>query len=185
MNHYSRFAAGFLAIALLSAPAIGSAQGYGSNNNDRGQFNGVISSVNGNAIALQNGTTVFLHNGTVINPGGTRLQPGMRISITGSQAANGNIDANEVDVVRGNRYNNGYNNGSYNGQYNGVISTVSSGALGLQDGKTIFLKNGTVINPSGTHFQPGMHISVSGTDAGNGNINATEIVVTGENGYNR
>jgi len=175
--NFTRFASGFLAIALLTVPAIGSAQANGSN-----QYNGVISSVNGGTIALQNGPTVFLHNGTVINPGGTRLEPGMRISISGSPAGNGNINANQVDVVNLNGYN-GSGNGAYS-QYSAVISSVQGSAIALQNGYTVFLKDGTVITPNGTRLEPGNRISVTGTSAGDGNINATRVDVVNDNVYN-
>jgi hypothetical protein len=74
----------------------------------------------------------------------------------------------------------GYNNGAYHGhrtQTSGVISNVTSGAITLRSGQTIFLRNGTVINPTGAHLRPGMQISVTGTRTGNGNVNANEVDV--------
>lgn len=102
MKH-SRLAGGLLIAALLAAPAVSSAQGYGyghrAYDNANRTFSGTISAVNGGALAMSNGRTVFLKNGTVINPTGTRLQPGMRISVVGSPAGDGNINASEVDIA--------------------------------------------------------------------------------------
>jgi hypothetical protein len=173
----SRFASAFLALFLVAVPAIGFAQGYGPNNG-YSQYSGVISSIQGSALMLQNGKTVFLKNGTVIKPSGTHLQSGMRILVTGTRAGNGNINAGEIDIAGRQRHGSyGSMNGSMNGngRYTGVISSVQGSALMLQNGTTVFLKNGTVINPSGTHLQAGMRIAVAGTPAGNGNINATEV----------
>jgi hypothetical protein len=93
---------GLLAAALLAMPLAATAQnydpsGYGGGNRDR-NLGGVIASVNGGSFQLRNGRTVFLHHGTVINPTGTRLQPGMAVSVIGYPAGNGNVNANEVDV---------------------------------------------------------------------------------------
>jgi multidrug efflux pump subunit AcrA (membrane-fusion protein) len=122
---------------------------------------------------MSNGRTIFLHNGTVINPSGMRLQPGMRISVTGPSAGDGNVNANRIDIA-----NNGSNsNFNRNRQYSGVISSVSNGALTMQDGRTVFLHNGTVINPTGTRLRRGMRITVSGSSSGNGNVNAREVDV--------
>jgi hypothetical protein len=110
MKHL-RLAGGLLIAALLAVPAISSAQGYGyghrAYNDANRTFSGTISAVNGGALAMSNGRTVFLKNGTVINPTGTRLQPGMRISVVGSPAGDGNINASEVDIS-GNGFNRGF-----------------------------------------------------------------------------
>jgi hypothetical protein len=104
MKH-SRIAAGLLGAALLAAPIAGFAQGYPYGDRDRphydqrDRYTGVIAYVNGGAFKLRNGRTVFLHNGTVINPTGVRLQPGMRVSVFGRPAGDGNINANEVDIA--------------------------------------------------------------------------------------
>lgn len=177
MKH-SRLAAGLLAAALLTMPLAAFAQrdrynGSGVYNGNNGQTTGVIASVNGGALKMQDGRTIFLHNGTVINPSGTRLQSGMRISVTGPSAGDGNVNANQINVA-----NNGSNtNSNRYRRYSGTISAVHGGALTMQDGRTIFLNNGTVINPSGTHLRRGMRISVTGPSTGNGNVNAREIDV--------
>jgi hypothetical protein len=67
---------------------------------------GVVASVQGSSFTLQNGKTVIMHPGTVINPTGTRLQPGMRVSLLGTPNGPGRFNANEVDV-------NGYAQGGY------------------------------------------------------------------------
>jgi multidrug efflux pump subunit AcrA (membrane-fusion protein) len=173
---YSLLAAGLMTAALLVAPIVGSAQTapYGANGYDNGQnhTNGVISSVNRGDLTLQDGRTIFLHSGTVINPTGTQLQPGMQVSVMGSSAGNGNFNAVEIDIA-----NNGSNTGYGDRQFGGTISSVNRGDLTLQDGRTVFLHNGTVISPSGTQLQSGMRIWVTGASAGNGNVNANEVNV--------
>lgn len=78
----------------------------------------------------------------------------------------------------------GYQNGGYS--TNGVIAVVNGTNIKLQDGRNIFLKNGTVINPKGTRLVPGMRIYVQGWHGGNGAINASNIQVKGYagQGYN-
>jgi hypothetical protein len=165
--NFSRIAAGLLTVALFAAPTAGFAQanGYGV-----GQYRGTISSVKGGAVTLNDGRTVFLQNGTVINPTGIELQPGMRISIMGSPAGNGNVNAGQIDVA-GNRYDADH----ASTQFRGRIAFVKGGAVTLEGGRTIFLGDGTVINPTGIQLQPGMRISIMGSPAGNGNINAGQI----------
>src|ERR1019366_1331035 len=81
------------------------------NNGNSINTGGVIASTQGSSLTLQNGATVFLHQGTVINPTGTRLQPGMQVNIIGGSGGNNAINANEIDVV-GNA-----NNGAYGNPY--------------------------------------------------------------------
>lgn len=76
---------------------------------------GVIASVQGSSFTLQNGTTVFMHQGTVINPTGTRLQPGMNVNIMGTPNGGSRFNANEVDVTG--YANNGYNPYGYGRPY--------------------------------------------------------------------
>ncbi|HMD02954.1 MAG TPA: hypothetical protein VKG44_08305 [Candidatus Baltobacteraceae bacterium] len=81
---------------------------------------------------------------------------------------------------------NGQSNGGYqNGGYStsGVIAVVNGTNIKLQDGRNIFLKNGTVINPTGTRLVPGMRIYVQGWHGGNGAINASNIQVRGYGGH--
>lgn len=63
----------------------------------------------------------------------------------------------------------------------GTIAEVRGGMLRLQDGRPIFLRRGTVINPTGIDLRPGMRITVRGEPGGNGAINAEVIEV--ERGY--
>ena len=67
------------------------------------QLTGVIQSVQGSSFTLQSGETVFMHQGTVINPNGIRLQPGMRVSVSGPRGGHRAINANEIDVARRHR----------------------------------------------------------------------------------
>lgn len=66
------------------------------------------------------------------------------------------------------------------GAENGVIASVNGGSIQLQNGRTVFMKQGTVINPTGTNLQPGMRVRVDGTAAGNGAVNASVIDVVGD-----
>lgn len=70
----------------------------------------------------------------------------------------------------------GYNGGA---RISGTIASVDGGAVHLQNGRTIFLKDGTVIAPSGQSLQSGERISVTGSNAGDGNINAQSITIGG------
>ena len=65
------------------------------------------------------------------------------------------------------------------GRISGTIASVDGGAVHLQNGRTIFLRNGTVIAPTGQSLQVGERISVNGSSAGNGNINAQSIAIAG------
>ena len=85
----------------------------------------------------------------------------------------------------------GYNNGG-NRSTSGTIASVNGSNITLRDGRQIFLKNGTVIQPTGQRLQVGQQISVQGNPGGNGAINATNVAVGnyGNNGnygggYNR
>ena len=60
-----------------------------------------------------------------------------------------------------------------------VISSVQGSSFNLRNGMTIFMHDGTVINPTGTTLEPGMVITVIGDDNGNGTINANEVDVRG------
>ncbi len=77
-----------------------------------------------------------------------------------------------------------YGNGNgYGDAASGVIDSVNGGAVTLQNGQTVFLKDGTQIGPSGQRLQAGERIRVRGYDAGNGNINAQAIQILGDGGY--
>ena len=69
----------------------------------------------------------------------------------------------------------------------GRIAAVSGGSFQLRSGQTVFLHQGTVINPTGITLQPGMMVAVNGSPAGDGNINADEVDVSrgsyDRNGY--
>jgi hypothetical protein len=101
-----------IALSPLAALADGNAGFNGYNNGgyhggnhggyrDGGaQTSGTISEVRGGMLRLQDGRPVFLHRGTVINPTGVSLQPGMRISVSGSRGGNGAINADVIEVAR-------------------------------------------------------------------------------------
>jgi hypothetical protein len=59
----------------------------------------------------------------------------------------------------------------------GVIASVQGSSVTLQDGRTLFLRQGTVINPTGRNLRAGQRITFSGQRDGRGRINATEIDV--------
>jgi hypothetical protein len=61
----------------------------------------------------------------------------------------------------------------------GVIRSANAGNFKLRGGPVVFLKSGTIISPPGARLHRGLQVNVSGTPAGNGNINATRVVVTG------
>ena len=61
----------------------------------------------------------------------------------------------------------------------GTIASVNGTNVTLRDGRQIFLKAGTVIEPTGAKLQPGQRISVRGNPGGNGAINATLVSVGG------
>jgi hypothetical protein len=75
--------------------------GYGDRRG--GQISGVVASFGGYNLQLRNGTAVSLHQGTIINPTGTTLAPGMRVAIRGSRNSAGGFNADEIDVLNGNR----------------------------------------------------------------------------------
>lgn len=80
------------------SPGYGNGPSGGYGNQGGRQTGGTIASVNGGDIRLTNGRNVFLENGTVINPRGTSLQPGQRISVMGVPGGNGAINASEIDI---------------------------------------------------------------------------------------
>lgn len=96
-----RLAAYVLIAALVAAPCTAVlAQNYynpGYSSQTIGTY-GVIAVVNGTNIKLQNGRNIFLKNGTVISPRGTRLIPGMHISVQGTHGGNHAINATYVRV---------------------------------------------------------------------------------------
>jgi hypothetical protein len=59
----------------------------------------------------------------------------------------------------------------------GMIASVQGSSVTLQDGRTLFLRQGTVINPTGRTLRAGQRITFSGQRDGRGRINATEIDV--------
>ncbi len=67
----------------------------------------------------------------------------------------------------------------------GVIASVNGTNVRLEDGRTIFLHNGTVINPTGVTLRAGQRISVMGSRGGHGAINANEIDVMGRRYHRR
>jgi len=72
------------------------------------------------------------------------------------------------------------NNGNYNNQHgsrqiSGIIQSVQGSSFTLDNGRTVFLKQGTIINPSGWRLKAGQQVNVTGWRAGNGAINATEV----------
>src|ERR1700693_2379184 len=85
----------------------------------------------------------------------------------------------------GNNGNGNYNNNNYNGrgprQITGIIQSVQGSSFTLDSGRTVFLKQGTVINPTGRHLRAGMRVNVTGVRAGNGAINATEVDILRQN----
>ena len=73
---------------------------------------------------------------------------------------------------------------SYNQSSGGTIASVNGTSFTLQNGTTVFLHQGTVINPRGTTLQPGMRVRIFGSSDGYGRINATEVDVNGNGTYN-
>jgi len=99
----------------------------GGNGNYGGQINGIVSSFSAFNLQLNNGQHVDLHQGTVINPTGTTLQPGMRISIVGHDEGNGSFAAATINVVGNNgNYGNTGNAGNY-GNYGGILQSILGG----------------------------------------------------------
>lgn len=196
---------GALAVALaLGTQTAASAQPYGGYRHGQRTTTGTIASVNGTNVTLRDGRQVFLKQGTVINPTGTRLQPGQRISVAGNPGGNGAINATLVTIGgygsggngfggarNGYRYGNGYANGNTYGQRNGygarsargIVARVNGSNVTLQDGRQIFLKGGTVISPRGQQLQPGERIFVQGNPGGNGAIDATSVSIEDRRGY--
>ncbi|MBV8151374.1 MAG: hypothetical protein JO101_09450 [Candidatus Eremiobacteraeota bacterium] len=142
---------------------------------------GEISAIQGLSLQLSNGRVVFLHHGTVINPTGTKLQPGMRIAVLGSPSGTDAIDANEIDV--GPRLDAepgaGISDRYHATHAYGTIASVQGSSLQLDSGRVIFMHPGTVIAPTGTTLQPGMRIDVLGTPASNDAITANVVTVAG------
>ena len=69
----------------------------------------------------------------------------------------------------------GYHNGGYRQLVGVQIIAVHGSALTLASGRTVFLHNGTVINPVGRRLHAGEIIDVRGYAVGNGNVNANVI----------
>ena len=86
----------------------------------------------------------------------------------------------------GNYGNNGNGSGnSRSGQVTGIIQSVQGSSFTLDNGRTVFLTQGTVLSPTGLRLQSGMQVTVTGVWAGNGAINASEVANYGNNGnYN-
>ena len=67
--------------------------------------------------------------------------------------------------------------GMYHGMRHkvGRIASVGGGSFTFDDGQTVFLHHGTVINPTGRPLHPGQRVDVRGSGAGNGAINANVV----------
>jgi hypothetical protein len=117
-RYYSRVVAALLLLALCGGPAAALAQAAPSDvpsyaspdaagpaNNDEETIHGKIASIDGaDALQLNDDRgfvdSVQLQQDTIINPNGTRLQPGMAVTIGG--AARGNVfAASHIDVAFG------------------------------------------------------------------------------------
>jgi len=70
------------------------------------------------------------------------------------------------------------------GRTTGIISSVQGSSVTLQDGRTLFLRQGTIINPTGISLAPGMAVTFSGTRDGRGRLNASEIDIAGNGNLN-
>jgi hypothetical protein len=57
----------------------------------------------------------------------------------------------------------------------GRIASVNGGSFQLLNGRTIFLRPGTVITPVGRPLRPGQRVDIHGFGAGNGAVNARYI----------
>jgi len=55
------------------------------------------------------------------------------------------------------------------------IASVQGSSFTLDNGRTVFLKQGTQIN--GGHIHPGAFVNVTGSGAGNHNINAAVVTI--------
>jgi hypothetical protein len=167
----------FLALVLVASGSSGAfAQNYppGYNGGSR-ETSGTIAVVNKTNIKLRDGRNIFLNSQTIINPTGTTLAPGMQIYVWGVRGGNGAINAGRIDVQSINPYTGGA--GAPGRQTSGTIAVVNGTNIKLEDGRNIFLKSGTIINPTGTTLRPGMHVYVYGVAGGNHAINATRIDV--------
>jgi len=65
----------------------------------------------------------------------------------------------------------------------GTIQSVQGSSLTLNDGRTVFLHQGTVINPTGTTLAPGMRVAIRGDRDGYKRFNAGVVDVSGTPGY--
>jgi len=57
----------------------------------------------------------------------------------------------------------------------GRIASVNGGSFTLDNGRTVFLHQGTVINPTGRPLHRGERVDVHGRPAGDGSVNANVI----------
>jgi hypothetical protein len=176
MKRLSSICALFVFAAAL-VPTIGSAQPFDPYYSNAREVEGVIASVDKTHIQLYGGRDIFLKDGTVINPSGTALSPGMHVFVVGTPGGNGAVNAQRVDV----QWHGGYEpNNSYYGNARsatGVIAFVHGSHFQLEDGRNVFLKDGTVIEPEGATLEPGMLVRVMGSPGGDGAINAARVHV--------
>ncbi|MGA3038359.1 MAG: DUF5666 domain-containing protein [Vulcanimicrobiaceae bacterium] len=63
------------------------------------------------------------------------------------------------------------------GRANGTIATRDGSSFTMDNGVTVFMHTGTVINPTGTDLQPGMNIAIVGHYNGDGTMSADTINV--------
>jgi hypothetical protein len=59
----------------------------------------------------------------------------------------------------------------------GRIVAVGSSDFKIDDGQTVFLHHGTVINPTGARLQPGQYVTVDGVPTWNHNVNANVVSI--------
>jgi len=67
----------------------------------------------------------------------------------------------------------------------GMIASVNGSSFTLDNGTTVFMHHGTVINPTGVTLYPGMRVHIMGVRDGRGHFDANQVDVTGAKGHYR
>src|SRR5579862_9336390 len=69
--------------------------------------------------------------------------------------------------------------GSAQTERTGTVASVQGSSFTLNNGTTVFMHQGTVINPTGSSLEPGMRVVIRGDYDGRRRLNADEVDLSG------
>ena len=145
------------------------------------RFFAVVHKLAGDAITLTSGRTVFLHDSTSLFPGRDAMKPGVRIGVAGQRTRDGNFNADGVLAFDETASLDFDGTGATAGGRFATIVGATRSSLRLGDGKTVFLRDDTVIVPSRDALGNGAKVVIYGVPTNDGNVNADRVEVVPTN----